>query len=51
MKKKYKVLIYGVYPLKYADCDKPLLFKSEEEADEVMLVNYPSICDYKVVRV
>ena len=47
---KYKVLIYGVYPLKYADCDKPLLFESEEEADNVMLVNYPLFYDYKVVE-
>ena len=51
MKEKYKVLVYGVYPLAYGDCNKPLLFDSEEEADLVMAVNYPHIYDYKVVRV
>ena len=49
MKKRYKVLIYGKYTL--TNRQRIITFESEEQAHELMAVNFAEICDYKVVEV
>lgn len=48
-KTKCKVLLYGEFELKNAS-GKPLVFKSEKEAHDIMNVNFPTLCDYKVLE-
>lgn len=46
---KFKVLLFGEHELKKQN-GTAMLFKSEEEAYEIMWVNFPFITDFKVVK-